>query len=202
MANYDTPSSNDDPNIFTALSVQHSTPSRGLWKKPMKFVATDYNGTSNTNQDQSLVFPPRNTSGENIVAKDKRAHYSSIARQATLPQASTPPSIDRTRMGCKYLEKHGYNADAGQGLGANRQGILSPVLADGQHDKVGLGFDKRNLPKKQAVRHTAPVNTKPQKLGAGKMRKLAELEKKRDARLREEFYGNGDVEKYLGPLAF
>lgn len=197
MANYDTPSSNDGPNTSTVLSAQHPTLSRGLWKKPMKFVATDPNGTSNTYQDQSIVFPPRNISDETIVAKDKRAHYSTIARQAGLP-----PSIDRTRMGCKYLEKHGYNADAGKGLGARRQGIVSPVLADGQSDKVGLGFDKRNLPKKKAVSRPTPVNTKPQKLDAGKTRKLAKLEKERDARLREAFYGNGDVEKYLGPLAF
>jgi hypothetical protein len=54
---------------------------------------------------------------------------------------------------------------------------------------LGLVFPK-DAPKKKE---------KTQLLDAGRVRKLAQEEKKKTERLRQHFYSNQDLEKYLGP---
>ncbi|PQE16305.1 G-patch domain-containing protein [Rutstroemia sp. NJR-2017a WRK4] len=108
-----------------------------------------------------------------------RPHEASLAHQ------------DRNRKGLAYLSSYGWDPDARQGLGANGQGIQFPVKTKPKDDKLGIGVV---LPKEGERRK----KEKPEKLDAGKVRKLYEKDKKRAEKLREMFYRNDDVERYLG----
>lgn len=50
--------------------------------------------------------------------------------------------IDRTRMGLKFMEKYGFDVDAGKGLGATEQGILHPITVKNKQNTWGLGMEK------------------------------------------------------------
>ena len=94
-------------------------------------------------------------------------------------------------MGLKYLEKHGWDVDSRLGLGASGQGMLFPIVPKEKRNTHGLGVQikKGTVEKKVVVR-----------LDAGKARKMAESEKKRDEKLRRMFYGDEKIEKYLSEL--
>lgn len=96
-------------------------------------------------------------------------------------------------MGLNYLEAYGWDPDARAGLGAAQQGIQFPLKPKAKEDTLGIGVVvPKDLPKKEK---------KPQKLDAGRVRKMAQEDKKRTARIQRQFYGNSDLEKYLGPGA-
>jgi hypothetical protein len=96
-------------------------------------------------------------------------------------------------MGLAYLSTHGWDPDARRGLGAAQQGITFPVKAKAKDDKLGIGIEvPRGLP---------PPKKKERLLDAKKVRKMALDEKKRAARIRQELFGDGKLEKYLGPGA-
>lgn len=58
----------------------------------------------------------------------------------SLPRTHTPSSIDRSRMGLKYMEKYGFDVDARRGLGATGEGILHPIIPKEKRDNYGLGI--------------------------------------------------------------
>lgn len=66
-----------------------------------------------------------------------------------------------------------------------------PIKAKPKDDKLGIGVV---LPKPGKVKK----KEKPQKLDAGKVRKLQERDKRKGERLAEIFYRSEDVERYLG----
>jgi hypothetical protein len=90
------------------------------------------------------------------------------------------------------MEKHGWDVDARIGLGAEGQGMLFPIVPKEKRNTHGLGV--------QTKKGGKIVEKRLQKLDAGKVRKMAESEKKKDERLRRMFYGDEKVEKYLGQL--
>jgi hypothetical protein len=94
-------------------------------------------------------------------------------------------------MGLSVLEAQGWNPDSRRGLGAAQQGVQYPIKAKEKNDTLGIGV---KVPKDlgQRKKETLP------KLDAGKVRKLAAEDKKRRERLHRQFYGNGELEKYLG----
>jgi len=65
-----------------------------------------------------------------------------------------------------------------------------PIKTKPKEDKFGIGLV---LPKEAFMK-----KKKEAKLDAGKVRKLQEKDKKKAERLREMFYRNDDVERYLG----
>jgi hypothetical protein len=90
--------------------------------------------------------------------------------------------------------------DARLGLGASGQGMLFPLVPKEKRDKLGLGIDKKQHEKKLALGGASAADVKEGKLDAGKIRKLAKVEKRKHDKLQKMFYGNDEVEKYLGHL--
>lgn len=103
-------------------------------------------------------------------------------------------------MGLRYMQKHGYDVDARVGLGAAGQGMLFPLVPKEKRDKFGLGIDKKEHTRRRALGGASAFEVKQGTLDAGKIQKLAKIEKKRHEKLQKLFYGNDEVEKYLGQL--
>jgi hypothetical protein len=210
----------DDADISTAPFVQHQAYGRRLWMRPINFVPaaptsptlsptpSKVDGPSIAEQYLAIVFPngrpqpevdpypPCEVCGVPVKDPTDQAHYVSIIHQAALPRAPIPSSIDRTRMGLKYMEKYGFDVDARVGLGANGQGILFPIMPKQKRDKLGLGVDKKQVERERREGLVPKVV----KLDAGKMRKLAAVQKKKHADLQKMFYGNDEADQYLGGL--
>jgi len=87
------------------------------------------------------------------------------------------------------LENHGWDPDSRLGLGAEGRGRLHPVNAKENPQRQGLGV--RFHLKARAVE-------KPVKLDAGKVKAMEMEGKKKAERLRNAFYRNEEVERYLG----
>ncbi|KAI1201314.1 hypothetical protein F5X97DRAFT_34798 [Nemania serpens] len=119
-------------------------------------------------------------------------HEASIAHQVCIAHSHPPSALDRSRMGLGVLQAQGWDPDARTGLGALRQGISFPIKAKPKNDTLGVGVE---VPKDLA---TKKKKEKPQPLNAKKVRKMAADDKKRHEKIRHQFYGNPDVEKYLG----
>ncbi|KAJ9162140.1 hypothetical protein NKR19_g1485 [Coniochaeta hoffmannii] len=128
-----------------------------------------------------------------LAVLSRKHHEASLAHQVCLTHSHPPSALDRSRVGLNILESHGWDPDARAGLGAAEQGIQFPLKPTPKDDKVGIGVEvPKNLPKKKE---------KPRNLDAGKVRKMAQRDQKRAEQLRRQFYGNSDLEKYLGPGA-
>ncbi len=101
----------------------------------------------------------------------------------------------------KYMQYYGWDVDARVGLGARGEGMLFPLVPKEKRDKLGLGIDKKNEERrKKLVNGSAVAQPGEIRLDAGKMKKLAKVEKRKHEKLHRMFYGNDEVEKYLGEL--
>jgi hypothetical protein len=120
-----------------------------------------------------------------------RPHEASLAHQVCLAHSYPPSHLDRNRKGLAYLSAYGWDPDSRLGLGASGQGIQFPIKTKPKDDKMGIGVV---LPKEADRRKKEKI----EKLDAGKVRKLHEKDKKKGEKLREMFYRNDDVERYLG----
>lgn len=98
------------------------------------------------------------------------------------------------------MEKHGFDVDARKGLGSNGQGMLFPLVPKEKRDKLGLGIDKKEHMQQNALGGASRADVRESRLDAGRVRKLAQVEKKKHEKLQAMFYGNDEVEKYLGQL--
>jgi len=129
----------------------------------------------------------------NPTTSKGRPHEASIAHQVCLDHSHPPSHLDRNRKGLALLSSYGWDPDARVGLGAQGQGIQFPIKAKEKNDKLGIGVV---LPKDKDLERMKRVREV--KLDAGKVRKMAEKEKRRTEKLREAFYMSEDVERYLG----
>ncbi|KAH8202559.1 hypothetical protein TruAng_003270 [Truncatella angustata] len=120
-----------------------------------------------------------------------RRHEATLAHQVCLPHSHPPSALDRSRMGLSVLQSQGWDPDSRKGLGSAQQGLQHPIKAREKRGKLGVGVE---VPKNLEVYR----KEKPQKLDAGKVRKMAAEDKKRREKLHRQFYGNVDLEKYLG----
>lgn len=99
------------------------------------------------------------------------------------------------------MQSYGWDVDARVGLGAHGEGMLFPLVPKEKRDKLGLGVDRkaeerrRGLMKGRGVARQGEIS-----LDAGKIQKLAKVEKRKHDKLQRMFYGNDEVEKYLGEL--
>lgn len=117
-------------------------------------------------------------------------HESSIAHQLALPHSHPPSHLDRQRKGLTVLQAHGWDPDSRLGLGAQGEGIRQPIRAMENPDRAGLGAKLAPI----------KVKEKPVSLDAGKVRLLEREGKQKAERLRNDFYGKDDVQKYLGEM--
>ncbi|KAI1127345.1 hypothetical protein F5Y10DRAFT_242835 [Nemania abortiva] len=127
----------------------------------------------------------------NIEQSSSRPHEASIAHQVCIAHSHPPSALDRSRMGLGVLQAQGWDPDARTGLGVSNQGISFPIKAKPKNDTLGLGV---KVPKDIATQK----KEKPKLLDAKKVRKMVAEDKKRHEKLRKQFCGNPDVEKYLG----
>ncbi|KAL6238097.1 hypothetical protein BDW75DRAFT_237785 [Aspergillus navahoensis] len=142
------------------------------------------------NQTCEVCHLPLSTSG---IAADK-PHESSLAHQVCLTHSYPPSHLDRTRHGLRYLESYGWDPDSRLGLGATgREGIREPLKGKLKADTVGLGAV---LPSPASVEKKK--KGKVQKLNAKQVRKGHLDAKKKGEKLREMFYQDDDVLRYLG----
>jgi hypothetical protein len=218
----------DEDDDYDKIPLQHQRPfGAGLHRKPIAFVSASGGGGQLKSVDDAstikarqnvadiylgLVLPEdatRSKSAPPTTAEPSPAgtcpvcklpldtdqpgkpHAQSFAHQVCLPHSQPPSALDRTRMGLAYLSAHGWDPDARRGLGADQQGIKFPVKARVKDDNLGVGMKiPRGLP--------PPSKKNEQLLDAKKVRKMAREETKKAARIRQELFGDGKLEKYLG----
>lgn len=139
---------------------------------------------------------PLSETGDNSSLKlESRPHEASLAHQVCLTHSHPPSHLDRKRKGLSYLSAYGWDPDSRQGLGASGQGIQFPIKPKSKNcknDKLGLGLV---VPKKDLEKFKKQGRV--EKLDAGKLKKLEVQEKRKAERLREMFYQNDDVQRYL-----
>ncbi|KAA8650415.1 hypothetical protein EYZ11_003374 [Aspergillus tanneri] len=139
------------------------------------------------------------TLNESSTTQDRdRLHEASLAHQVCLTHSHPPSHLDRTRHGLRYLSAYGWDPDSRLGLGApGREGIREPLKGRLKVDTVGLGADiDREYGDGRKLKQVARP-AKIQKLDAKQVRKGHAEMRKRGDRLREMFYQNDDVQRYL-----
>ncbi|RJE20349.1 G-patch domain protein [Aspergillus sclerotialis] len=135
----------------------------------------------------------RNPNPERDSNPPERPHEASLAHQLCLTHSHPPSHLDRTSHGLRYLSAYGWDPDSRVGLGApGREGILQPLKPKAKNDTVGLGVEVDS--RTRVDREKAKV----QKLNAKQVRKGHAEMRKRGEKLREMFYQNDDVQRYLG----
>lgn len=117
-------------------------------------------------------------------------HEASIAHQVCLQHSRPPSHLNRDRQGLKYLSSYGWDPDSGLGLGATGEGIRVPIKVKVKNDTVGLGVELRET-KKGPEKNVELLDAK-------KVRKKNLEDRKKREKLQQMFYGNDDVERYLG----
>ncbi|ORY65301.1 G-patch domain-containing protein [Pseudomassariella vexata] len=122
--------------------------------------------------------------------RPNQKHEASIAHQVCLTHSHPPSALDRSRMGLAVLSAQGWDPDARRGLGATQSGIQYPIKVKPKKDTLGIGV--------KVPRVLEPKKEKVQKLDAKKARQMALEDKKRREQLQRQFYGNSDLQKYLG----
>ena len=184
-----------NPPTFTGDQYLSLVLKNGLHSKnPSKTDIDVSNGPESSFQDQrdskgvicEICNLPFNDSDSAI----KTPHKASIAHQVCLKHSYPPSHLDRERQGLKYLSSYGWDPDSRLGLGASGEGIRVPVKAKVKNNTVGLGVELRE-PK------DVPEE-KMEKLDAKKVRKKELEDRRKRESLQQIFYGNDDVEKYLG----
>ncbi|KAL8812437.1 MAG: hypothetical protein Q9223_000352 [Gallowayella weberi] len=130
-----------------------------------------------------------NPPAENL--EPPKPHETSLAHQVCLEHSHPPSHLDRTRQGFKYLSTYGWDPDARLGLGATGTGIRIPIKSRPKNDTAGLGL----APHPPTTRVTKPPLPK---LGAKQTRRDEEKAQKDRQKLRNMFYQNEDVERFLG----
>lgn len=164
---------------------------------PVKDPEVDQQQSQETDRRQPATTCPVCNLSFNS-ADSSNTHESSLVHQVCLPHSHPPSALDRKRKGITMLQFYGWDPDKRVGLGASGEGILHPIKAKEKRDTVGLGVGREDELQGRKRGKAKEQPKKVEKLDAGKIRKLEMEEKKRDQRLREMFYANEDVQKYLG----
>ena len=155
---------------------------------PCEMVAIHLYGSSSCVRVSSRVIVPFSRFKAGLCSTP---HEASLAHQVCLIPSYPPSHLDRNRKGLAYLSAYGWDPDSRLGLGATGHGIRFPIKTKRKDDKMGIGMV---LPKEGDRRKKEKV----EKLDAGKIRKLHEKDKKKGEKLRETFYRNDDMARYLG----
>lgn len=124
----------------------------------------------------------------NTSPATSKPHESSLVHQLCLAHSHPPSHLDRSRHGLKYLSSYGWDPDSRLGLGAKGEGIKAPLKGVMKNDTVGLGVKKGQVVGKKVVR----------RLDAKCVRRKDDEDRRKGQKLQQMFYGNADVERYLG----
>ena len=139
-----------------------------------------------TDEKEPLMCPVCSLPITGTVAQ----HNVSLAHQVSLEHSHPPSALDRSRMGLRALEAHGWDPDARQGLGREGDGVRYPIKMAAKEDTLGIGAV---IPEKG--KEAKPEE--PKNLSAKEMKLQTKREKEKAERLQREIYGSVDVERYL-----
>ncbi|KAI1386442.1 uncharacterized protein F4822DRAFT_410084 [Hypoxylon trugodes] len=188
-------------NLNTTEETSPAKPSQSISDLYLSIVLPKEKENGQTTQAEGSTPPqiceicqlPLDESPESseMAKANSRPHEASIAHQVCIAHSHPPSALDRSRMGLNVLQSQGWEPDSRKGLGAENQGMQYPIKVKPKNDTLGIGVE---IPKNLPVKKKEKVQT----YDAGKIRKMALEDKKRHERLRRQFYGNPDVEKYLG----
>ncbi|KAL2166431.1 hypothetical protein VTG60DRAFT_2784 [Thermothelomyces hinnuleus] len=179
---------------------------------------TNTSNNNNNNNNSSTTTTTKTTGDESSqpstcpvcrlpLDTDPETHQQTLAHQVCLPHSQPPSALDRTRMGLAYLSAYGWDPDSRRGLGAEQQGIRYPVKAKVKDDNLGIGMRAPSPPPPGEKQREEEEEKKKKKkkaqqlLDAKKVRKMALDDRKKAARIRQDLFGDGRLEKYLGPGA-
>ena len=123
--------------------------------------------------------------------EESKPHETSLVHQICLEHSHPPSHLDRNHVGLRYLSSHGWDPDSRLGLGAKGDGVRVPIKGKVKNDTIGLGVER-------VVRKGEAVPKKVERLDAKGMRRKEMEGKKRGERLQRMFYGDDNLEKYLG----
>ncbi|PYH72888.1 putative G-patch domain protein [Aspergillus vadensis CBS 113365] len=138
--------------------------------------------------------------GESGGAGERRRHIheATLPHQLSLPHSHPPSHLDRTRPGLRYLAAYGWDPDSRVGLGPQgREGIREPVKGKVKEDTVGLGAVVPEVKDKSGDKGGRGRVQKKKVLNAKEARKGQLEERKKGERLRELFFQDEDVLRYL-----
>lgn len=183
--------SGDDLHTSTTASRKQSPPPRTTHSAPPASEAV----AQPPNDHCEICNLPLSSEPSND--SDIRPHEASLAHQVCLNHSHPPSHLDRTRTGMRYLSTYGWDPDSRLGLGASgREGIREPLKGRIKNDKAGLGSgldkDGDRLPA------PPPPPKKIQKLNAKQSRKSADEARRQADKMRNMFFQNDEVLKYLG----
>ncbi|EKJ75514.1 hypothetical protein FPSE_04289 [Fusarium pseudograminearum CS3096] len=124
------------------------------------------------------------------VSSTTQPHEAALAHQVSLRHTMPPSALDRSRMGVRTLTSQGWDMDAHEGLGREREGIRHPIKVKEKNNKLGIGAATPKTQEKKKEHMPYPINKKELKRHRAK-------ERQRHERLQHEIYGRVDVESYL-----
>ncbi|OJI89546.1 hypothetical protein ASPTUDRAFT_34530 [Aspergillus tubingensis CBS 134.48] len=128
----------------------------------------------------------------------RHIHEATLPHQLSLPHSHPPSHLDRTRPGLRYLAAYGWDPDSRVGLGPQgREGIREPVKGKVKEDTVGLGAVVPEVKDKSGDKGGRGRVQKKKVLNAKEARKGQLEERKKGERLRELFFQDEDVLRYL-----
>ncbi|EHA27832.1 hypothetical protein CBS63078_4890 [Aspergillus niger] len=163
----------DDDDICPVCNLPYTTPTHH---------------TSDTTTD--------NGEGEERSRRRRHIHEATLPHQLSLPHSHPPSHLDRTRPGLRYLAAYGWDPDSRVGLGPQgREGIREPVKGKLKEDTVGLGAV---VPEVKDKSGRVQKKQKAKVLNAKEVRRGQLEERKKGERLRELFFRDEDVLRYLG----
>lgn len=125
-------------------------------------------------------------------------HESSVAHQVCLPHVYPPSALDRTGKGIGILQSYGWDPDQRLGLGAAGEGVLYPVKTNEREKRAGLGLNDDSQERRQKKKRKLEPQKVVKTLDVNAIRKLDASDRKKAERLRQMFYSNDEVDKYLG----
>ncbi|RAH69190.1 putative G-patch domain protein, partial [Aspergillus aculeatinus CBS 121060] len=213
-----TTTTTNTPTTATAAAAaspqSHPAPTPPSTTTPPPLEHNNSNPTSQICQICNLPYTAASSSETQPAAETTphphpRPHEASLAHQLCLTHSHPPSHLDRTRPGLRYLAAYGWDPDSRLGLGApGREGIVAPVKGKVKVDTVGLGgagqasdeegdHKRRRRGGGQDAGGTRGGG-KVQKLNAKEVRRGQVDARKRGERLRELFYQDERVLRYLG----
>ena len=132
------------------------------------------------------------------IGGSRHIHEATLPHQLSLPHSHPPSHLDRTRPGLRYLAAYGWDPDSRVGLGPQgREGIREPVKGKVMEDTVGLGAVVPEVKDKSGDKGGRGRVQKKKVLNAKEARKGQLEERKKGERLRELFFQDEDVLRYL-----
>ncbi|KAG8667140.1 hypothetical protein FPOAC2_12292 [Fusarium poae] len=124
------------------------------------------------------------------VSSTTQPHEAALAHQVSLQHTLPPSSLDRSRMGVRTLTSQGWDMDAHEGLGREREGIRHPIKVKEKNDRLGIGAVTPKAKEKKKEYMPYPTNKKD-------LKRHRANERQRHERLQREVFGRVDVESYL-----